>query len=206
MAWKKLPSAVVVKNTQTEEVAIDCGNSLHVLGGTDCNTNCQQEFYLLNDRLNFIQDTVNDLIQQVCALTQRVDALDEGVPDDSNSFIETVFIDWDYNTNGSTQGTVSTGPDGLHASGSSRVRIANYWNNDVSQYEGVIFRAHGSGELRLEIGGVECPYQVLSDEPTTFMFDFAENGFDNSKPVEINLQAKSAYDLVVSDICGYIRG
>ena len=143
------------------------------------------------------------LYQTIVDLTARIEALENSAS--GSTITRTLLIDWDVNTNGSTQGTVSKDADGLHASGSTSMRIANYWSNNVSAYDGITFTAYGSGKLRVEVGGVESSYVVLSTTPTTFTFDFAENGLTDLSSVEINLQTQGVYDLTVSDIYGYTK-
>ena len=151
----------------------------------------------------FASTDLGSVHQAIADLTARIEALENSAS--GGTITRTLLIDWDVNTNGSTQGTVSKDADGLHASGSTSIRIANYWSNNVSAYDGITFTAFGSGKLRVEVGGVEGRYVALSTTPTTFTFDFAENGLTDLSSVEINLQTQGVYDLTVSDIYGYTK-
>ena len=150
----------------------------------------------------FASTDLGSVHQAIADLTARIEALEEN---SSGGVSQAVLIDWDVNTNGTTQGTVTKDANGLHASGSTSIRIANYWRNDASAYDGITFTAYGSGKLRVEVGGVEGSYIALGTTPTTFTFDFAENGLTDLSSVEINLQTQGAYDLTVSDIYGYTK-
>lgn len=151
----------------------------------------------------FASTDLGNVHQAIADLTARIEALENSAS--GGTITRTLLIDWDVNTNGSTQGTVSKDADGLHASGSTSIRIANYWSNNVSAYDGITFTAYGSGKLRVEVGGVEGSYIALGTTPTTFTFDFAENGLTDLSSVEINLQTQGVYDLTVSDIYGYTK-
>ena len=148
----------------------------------------------------FASTDLGSVHQAIADLTARIEALEEN---SSGGVSQAVLIDWDVNTNGTTQGTVTKDANGLHASGSTSIRIANYWRNDASAYDGITFTAYGSGKLRVEVGGVEGEYKVLGTTPTTYTIAFADIGLTELSSIEINLQTQGAYDLTVSDIYGY---
>ena len=143
------------------------------------------------------------LYQTIVDLTARIEALEKNSGGGSGGVSQAVLIDWDVNTNGATQGTVTKDANGLHASGDKSLRIANYWKCDASAYDGITFTAYGSGKLRVEVGGVEGEYKVLGTTPTTYTIAFADIGLTELSSIEINLQTQGAYDLTVSDIYGY---
>lgn len=143
------------------------------------------------------------LYQTIVDLTARIEALEKNSSGGSGGVSQAVLIDWDVNTNGTTQGTVTKDANGLHASGNTSLRIANYWRCDASAYDGITFTAYGSGKLRVEVGGVEGEYKVLGTTPTTYTVAFADIGLTELSSIEINLQTQGAYDLTVSDIFGY---
>ena len=144
--------------------------------------------------------TSKTLYDMIADLTARIKTLESisggGVP-------QAVLIDWDVNTNGATQGTVTKDANGLHASGDKSLRIANCWNCDVSAYDGITFTAYGSGKLRVEVGGIEGEYKTLGTKPTTYTIAFDDIGLTELSSIEINLQTQGAYDLTISDIFGY---
>ena len=148
----------------------------------------------------FASTDLGNVHRAIADLTARIEALEEN---SSGGVSQAVLIDWDVNTNGTTQGTVTKDANGLHASGSTSIRIANYWRNDASAYDGITFTAYGSGKLRVEVGGVEGEYKVLGTTPTTYTIAFADIGLTELSSIEINLQTQGAYDLTVSDIYGY---
>ena len=147
--------------------------------------------------------TSKTLYDMIVDLTARIEALEKNSSGGSGGVSQAVLIDWDVNTNGTTQGTVIKDANGLHASGDKSLRIANYWNCDVSAYDGITFTAYGSGKLRVEVGGVEGEYKTLGTTPTTYTIAFADIGLTELSGIEINLQTQGAYDLTVSDIFGY---
>lgn len=152
-----------------------------------------------------VGDTVGlvNINDKITDLTARIETLEENSSGGSGGVSQAVLIDWDVNTNGATQGTVTKDANGLHASGNASLRIANYWRCDASAYDGITFTAYGSGKLRVEVGGVEGEYKVLGATPTTYTIAFADIGLTELSGIEINLQTQGAYDLTVSDIYGY---
>ena len=158
----------------------------------------------INITANDITSTSGQTVYQtIVDLTARIEALEENSSGGSGGVSQAVLIDWDVNTNGTTQGTVVKDANGLHASGNTSLRIANYWRCDASAYDGITFTAYGSGKLRVEVGGVEGEYKVLGTTPTTYTVAFADIGLTELSSIEINLQTQGAYDLTVSDIYGY---
>ena len=147
--------------------------------------------------------TSKTLYNMIADLTARIEALEKNSSGGSGGVPQAVLIDWDVNTNGATQGTVTKDANGLHASGDKSLRIANCWDCDVSAYDGITFTAYGSGKLRVEVGGIEGEYKTLGTKPTTYTIAFDDIGLTELSSIEINLQTQGAYDLTVSDIFGY---
>ena len=125
-----------------------------------------------------------------------------------------MLVDWSTKDNWWNDGSVTTdnATDGFVKAttiASSNKNIIGTYNIDLSNYDGILFTAKGSGALRIKIGsyegfgGTASKYLRLSDTEKTFNINFEACSVETTN-TEFVLQVEAgSVDIIISDVIGY---